>query len=253
MPERARAEKFAEIARELARQPDLASTLQAVVDYAVRTIEGAEHAAITVKRGEQGYRTVAATGKLPLAVDAIQYQTGTGPCLDALEDHHVIRVDDLATEDRWPGFTDRATASTEVVSMVSHRLFLEHEDTFGALNLYSSKPAAFAGLDPSVLDILATHCAIALAKAAAHDQNEQLRTALETNRDIGIAIGILMTSLLITRVQAFDLLRIASQRGHRKLREIALDVIDTGALPAAAGLAYRANQRSPAPLSTGAG
>jgi hypothetical protein len=62
MPERARADKFAEIARELARQPDLNTTLQAVVEYAVRTIEGAEHAAITVKRGQQAYRTVAATG-----------------------------------------------------------------------------------------------------------------------------------------------------------------------------------------------
>ena len=248
MPERARAEKFAEIARELACQPDLATTLQAVVEYAVRTIEGAEHAAITVKRGPQGYRTVAFTGGLPLAVDDIQYQTGSGPCVEALESHHVFRVDNLATDGRWPRFAERATASTDVVSMMSHRLFLEDDDTIGTLNLYSTKVAAFAEAPPSTLDILATHCAIALAKASEHEQNEHLRTALDTNRDIGIAIGVLMTSLLVTRAQAFDLLRIASQHGHRKLRDVALELIDTGVLPEADLLARRASHRPDAAL-----
>ena len=244
MPERARADKFAEIARELATQPDLVATLQAVVEYAVRTIDGAEYAAITIKRGEQSYRTVAATGKLPLMVDAIQYEAGTGPCVEALEDHHVVRVDNLATDDRWPGMSDRTAASTDAVSMMSHRLFLEDDDTLGALNLYSSKEGAFSDVDLSILDILSTHCAIALAKASEHDQNEHLRTALETNRDIGIAIGVLMTRLLITKVQAFDLLRIASQHGHRKLRAVALDVIDTGMLPQTGTLAHPVNQRT---------
>jgi GAF domain-containing protein len=178
-----------------------------------------------------------------LAVDDLQYEARSGPCLEALTTDHVVRADNLATDGRWPGFAQRAAASTAVVSMLSRRLFLEEEDTIGALNLYSSRVAAFAETDPSVLDILATHCAIALAKAAEHDQNEHLRIALDTNRDIGIAIGVLMTSMLITKAQAFDLLRITSQHGHRKLREVALEVIDTGVLPGADLLAHRANRR----------
>ena len=174
---------------------------------------------------------MACTGLLPIQVDEIQYETGQGPCLAALESDHVFRVDDLRTDDRWPLFAQRAGDSTEIVSMISHRLFLEDDDTTGALNLYSREPAAFAPLDPSMLDILATHCAIALAKANEHEQKENLRLALETNRDIGVAIGVLMTRLLVTRTQAFDLLRIASQNAHRKLHHVALDVIDTGALP----------------------
>ena len=99
------------------------------------------------------------------------------------------------------------------------------------MNLYSRKDAVFAGLDVAVLDELATHCAIALAGAATRSNNDHLRQALESNRDIGAAIGILMGTKLVTKEQAFDLLRIASQHTHRKLREVALDVIDTGALP----------------------
>jgi hypothetical protein len=60
--------------------------------------------------------------------------------------------------------------------------------------------------------------------------NEELTIAVETNRSIGVAIGILMDQRRITEPQSFDLLKTASQATHRKLRNIALDVIDTGQL-----------------------
>jgi hypothetical protein len=226
-----RTASFAELSRELATQPSLAATLQAIVEHAAAAIPGAEDAAITIKRGTQRYQTIASTGPLPLQVDEIQYRTLEGPCLQALEDHHVLRSDDLGTDARWPTFGPEAAAGTEVVSMMSHRLFLENSDTIGALNLYSRKPAAFAQLELTALDDLATHCAIALTTVAEREENQHLRAALETNRDIGVAIGILMATKLVTKQQAFDALRITSQHTHRKLHLIALDVIETGELP----------------------
>jgi GAF domain-containing protein len=226
-----RTASFAQLARDLATQPTLAATLQAIVEHAAATIEGADDAAITVKRGVQRYQTVASTGELPLLVDAIQYRTGEGPCLQALEEHHVLQCEDLGNDARWPTFGPAARATTGAVSMMSHRLFLEDSDTIGALNLYSRKPAAFAELELTALDDLATHCAIALATAAEREQNQHLRAALETNRDIGVAVGILMASKLVTKQQAFDALRITSQHTHRKLHLVALDVIETGELP----------------------
>jgi GAF domain-containing protein len=247
MPYYQKVNSFADLARELARQPSLADTLQAIVQYAASTIDGAEHAAITVKRGNEKYQTVAATGDLPLRVDAIQYETLEGPCLQALQEHHVFRSDDLATDQRWPVFGRRAADTTEVVSMMSHRLFLEDQDTIGALNLYSRKPAAFVQLEWTVLDDLATHCAVALATAAEREQNQHLRTALESNRDIGVAMGILMGTKLMTKQQAFDALRIASQHSHRKLREIAVEVSETGQLPDIGPLPAARKGTSPKP------
>lgn len=61
-----------------------------------------------------------------------------------------------------------------------------------------------------------------------------LEEALTTNREIGQAIGILMATHHVTAEQAFEQLRTASQHTHRKLREIAADVAETGALPLAA-------------------
>jgi ANTAR domain len=57
-----------------------------------------------------------------------------------------------------------------------------------------------------------------------------LELALATNREIGQAIGILMATHHLTASQAFDQLRKASQHAHRKLREIAADVVETGTL-----------------------
>jgi hypothetical protein len=57
-----------------------------------------------------------------------------------------------------------------------------------------------------------------------------LDVALESNREIGVAIGVLMSQHKLTRQHAFDVLREASQRTHRKLRDVAADVTETGTI-----------------------
>lgn len=60
-----------------------------------------------------------------------------------------------------------------------------------------------------------------------------LQQALLRNREIGAALGILMATQKCTNEAAFAQLRSISQNTHRKLHEIALDVIDTGMLETA--------------------
>ncbi len=57
-----------------------------------------------------------------------------------------------------------------------------------------------------------------------------LERALQSNRTIGMAMGVLMNQYKITQDEAFDLLRMASQHGHRKLVDVAMDVTETGIL-----------------------
>ena len=70
----------------------------------------------------------------------------------------------------------------------------------------------------------------AIARAADREQKDHLTNALASNRKIGAAIGILMATHKITEQQAFDALRLASQHSHRKLHDIAFEVVDTGQL-----------------------
>jgi AmiR/NasT family two-component response regulator len=83
-----------------------------------------------------------------------------------------------------------------------------------------------------------------MVSARLHEQVQHLERALQSNRGIGIAIGVLMNQYKITKEQAFDLLRLASQHGHRKLVDVALDVTETGTLELPP-LPARANVRSP--------
>jgi hypothetical protein len=79
---------------------------------------------------------------------------------------------------------------------------------------------------------LAVALAAATATLAAREQeNAQLRDALARSRVIGVAVGMLMNQHNITRDQAFKLLRLRSQASNRKLRDLAEQLADTGALP----------------------
>jgi AmiR/NasT family two-component response regulator len=64
--------------------------------------------------------------------------------------------------------------------------------------------------------------------ATATARTEHLQRALVTNRQIGIAMGILMERHRLTQEQAFDRLRDLSQRSNVKLRDVAEQIIYTG-------------------------
>jgi AmiR/NasT family two-component response regulator len=56
-------------------------------------------------------------------------------------------------------------------------------------------------------------------------QVSQLKSALDSNRRIGMATGFVMNQRQVDEVHAFDVLRRTSQNTNRKLRDIAEDVI----------------------------
>jgi hypothetical protein len=59
-----------------------------------------------------------------------------------------------------------------------------------------------------------------------HEQVAQLERALVTARVIGAAIGILMESRKVSQDQAFAMLREASSRANRSVREIAAAIVE---------------------------
>ncbi|HTZ45438.1 MAG TPA: GAF and ANTAR domain-containing protein [Jatrophihabitans sp.] len=225
-------QQFAELARELRRLRGQDATLEGVVRAAVRTVPGAEAAGITVARGST-FRTLAPTGELPRQVDAIQYELRSGPCVDAIVEETCFRTGDLEHDTRWPTFGKRAAIEVGVHSMMALRLFIsdgEQEDTIGALNLYATEHDAFGSTSATLGWVFATHAAIALDGARAVEQATNLETAQHSNREIGMAMGVLMSRHRLTSSQAFDLLRMASQHTHRKLRDIASEVVEIGML-----------------------
>jgi hypothetical protein len=68
----------------------------------------------------------------------------------------------------------------------------------------------------------------------AREKIANLEIALQSSRRIGQALGIMMDRLAVTEDEAFTRLRMASQRSHRKLRDIAEEIVYTGQIPPAA-------------------
>jgi len=223
------AQTFGWAARELAQVHTERDAWHVIVRIGVQTVAGAEAGGVTVLRADK-FETVAPSSPLPTRVDAIQYELGTGPCVDAILQQTIFRTGDLRHAERWPEFGRAAFEQQGVLSMLSFRLYPEREDGVAGLNLYSTQPHAFDEAAELIGGVFATHAAIALFAARHHEQNGHLQEALASNRDIGVAMGILMRNHLLTKQQAFDLLRLASQRTHRKLRDIALQVGETGTL-----------------------
>ncbi|MDT4893317.1 MAG: hypothetical protein QOE97_2352 [Pseudonocardiales bacterium] len=223
--------KFATIGRRLSGHGESESVLDVLTAVAAAEVPSAQRAGVTL--GTKGrFTTVAATDDVVRAVDQIQYDLGSGPCVDAAVEDSVYRADDLRSDERWPEFGTRAANETGVLSMLSFRLYLEDDDSLvGALNMYSDRPSAFDDEALGTGLLLATHGALAVSGAHARKKAANLMNALSTSRDIGVAMGIVMSQLKVDREQAFDLLRIASQHTHRKLADLALEVADTGALP----------------------
>ena len=133
---------LAEVARDLSSEDTVHSALTRICEIAVDTVDGCTAAGVTVA-GPDWYRTPAATEELVREVDRYQYETGEGPCVDALREHVVFRTGDLAADPRWPLFGEKA-AALGVNSMLSFRLFND-EDTFGSLNLYAQEHDALRG------------------------------------------------------------------------------------------------------------
>jgi hypothetical protein len=95
------------VARQLQAEPDVESTLAAIVKSAMDHIPGVEMAGVTLVT-QDGHRTMAPTSDVVVEVDRLQYETNEGPCVDAIAQHETFRTGDLGAEGRWPRFTPGA-------------------------------------------------------------------------------------------------------------------------------------------------
>jgi GAF domain-containing protein len=171
--------------------------------------------------------TVACSDPVAATVDAMQYELDNGPCLHAMRDGHMVRIDDTADKARWPGFERRA-ASHGIRSCLALPLRSEGR-RIGALNLYARTASAFGAAEAQRAADFAENAsgaltlAIRLASYAA--LIEQLRSSLVSRTVIDQALGVIMARENCTQARAFALLRSASQHSNVKLRDIASAIV----------------------------
>ncbi len=222
-------ELLKELSRVVLAERTLEDVLSQITAVATRGIPGAEATSITLVRNDKAF-TAAYDGEMALAADELQYQQGHGPCMDAGRGGVVLRIDDMHTEERWPDYVARVRVSTPVRSSLSVPLPYQGS-VIGALNIYSGEVAAFARPESLAAGLdTAETIAVAVANADAHwrlgEQARNMRLAMDSRAVIEQAKGVLMAQRHVTAEQAFEILRDASQRYNRKLREIAEGIVE---------------------------
>lgn len=204
--------------------------LDRLVHVAASQVPGARWASVTMLRTGT-FSTPASTDPAATRADRLQYELGEGPCVDAVLEDSVYLTPDVASDARWAAWGRRASTEVGVRSVLAVRLLLHgQEGVIAGLNLYSDETSAYDDAAVGLGLVLATHASSVVSEMLATDRAENLLRALESNREIGVAMGVLMQQHRLTREQAFDVLRVASQDSNRKLTDIAAEVALTGQL-----------------------
>jgi len=181
---------------------------------------------ITVQR-EGEATTVASSDDRARSIDETQYSLSEGPCLHSMRTGELVEMADVESETRWPEYVEDARRKG-LRSSLSIPLNLG-AGPFGAMNLYSfAAPHSFDARRHE-LELLAAQAAGALRLADQRLQDEEVRghleQALESRGVIDQALGIIMAQQRCTSTAAFELLRRQSQSTHRRLRDVAVDLI----------------------------
>jgi GAF domain-containing protein len=204
-------------------------TLEQAVSVAVRLIRGCDAAGVTLVRHGQPPETPVCTADFVARGDALQYELGEGPCLDAVWEHEIVISTDLANEDRWTTWGPRVVEELGVRSMMCIQLFVEDE-ILGALNLYSRQEAgAFTRAEDRYEgQALATHISLALVSA---QQIEDLDLTVVSRTRIGQAEGIVMERFDISAEDAFRLLNRVATSSEVGLFAVAEEIVRTRQIP----------------------
>ena len=135
------------------------AALRLVVALARATVGGADGVSVSLRRHGR-LATVAASNQTISDMDANQYATGEGPCVDASETGHWSHAESLGTEARWPAFTPRALALG--INAILSSPLLRKDRPVGALNIYSRTGSAFSVKDRELAAVFASEASVML-------------------------------------------------------------------------------------------
>jgi GAF domain-containing protein len=199
------------------------TALNLITSLAVQTLPKTVGAGISLVDQDGKRLTAAATDQVVRRADALQYELGQGPCLTALADRVLVRMDDLAQDDRWSGWA-RPAAELGLRSAMSAPLVAGAE-ALGALKVYARVPDAYTDREEHVLMMFATQAAMLLANMhTAQDAervSDELKDSLRGREVITLAKGIVMAREGVDERMAFLTLFDTARREQITLRKAA--------------------------------
>lgn len=204
----------------------LDAALHLVVVLARAAVAGADGVSISLRRDGR-LATVAASDQVVSDMDACQYTTGEGPCVDASVEGRWFHAEDLDTETRWPEFTPRAQRLG--INAILSSPLIAREQPVGALNIYSRTPVGFDRTGQQLAATLAGEASQILEGSGFDVSDEELvrrlHHAQRARQTIALAQGAIMERDGVDADSAYVQLLGFSQRTNRPLLEWAREVV----------------------------
>jgi GAF domain-containing protein len=225
-------EVFAAVARDLAETNGVGPTLEQLVTHAVNLVPCDWSAALTADRlTSMPARLWASSDPQLMAVVAeIAGAAGTSPGRVAFQERRAVMAADLSSEQRFSDYAAQMVRRTPIRSVLSFGLTMQ-DRVLGVLTMYSRSVHAYDDAAITRASALADHAAIAIEGSLVEDRARNLDVALESNRLIGMATGILVERHKLTPEQAFQLLRTISQHSNRRVLDVAESLVTSGEIP----------------------
>lgn len=215
---------FAALAQIVYASDSYQDVYEALCQTAVRVVPGCDHASIMLSRDGR-FSTAAATDEVARKIDEMERELGDGPCVDAITDEAGQVEADLTVSTVWPGLASWVVENTDVRGMAGYRLLVDGSKV-GALNLFSDSPGGLTGASADRAAVLASFASVALMAAVHKEQADSLRRGMESNREIGKAVGLMMAFHQVSDDQAFEILRKTSQEMNMRVTAVAQEILE---------------------------
>ena len=221
------ADRVADVAELLKDDEFPDDVLHRLTSLGTELVPGGTAAAVTIALGKSGL-TFAASDRQLEELHRAQFDSGEGPVVETLRHNEPRRIDDTASEYRWPAFC-QAAAEAGFRSCLVLPLRTDRQPA-GAVTLYGPDPDVFRGTAHDIALLLAAQGGTAVRNAslygACRGMVGNLHAGLASRAVIEQAKGMLHAELDVPPEEAFHLLSRYSQNTNQRLRTIAARLVE---------------------------
>lgn len=210
-------ELFARVQAILLGEATAPTLVTQLAQLARHLLPGAEGAGVALLEAGGGELTTAVTDAVLQTAEDLQHALDEGPCHSAWATGTPQRVEDTATDPRWPAWSG-AVRQLGIRSMLSVPL-MSGAEVCGVVKVYATTAHAFGAEDERTLGLLAGAVA-ALLRAGQTSQDPPvvsaaLRSVFTDRQAIDTATGILMERHHLTRTHAHRVLLESAAAHHQ--------------------------------------
>ncbi len=198
------------------------------------TMFGVDGAGLMLVDDEQHLRNVAASDDRFGHLEDLQIRHQEGPCIDAFDSQELVSAEDLASERRWPKFSEAAVAR-EVRAVLASPLPY-NQAAVGVVAVLSEQRHPWSPEGELALLAFTDLAALFIASMMQGERQSELATqlqgALDSRKVIEQAKGVLMGAQGVSARAAYEQLRGRARSERRKLSAVCAEIVANAERPA---------------------